>query len=333
MTRFEKVRSLIASFFFSEESDAWLGILRIGLGVVVVCYVLSLANVWNLLFATTGPALVTRDLSEALLSLQSRFVPRIGWLVDAGQRFGLKEQVVLQFVWICLLASGLSLILGIFSRFTAVLAWFLHLCAARSGSFVSYGVDDFMTIGLFYLMLSPLPDRFAFDRRTRRLKPRKSATSGVFHRVLQLHLSLIYFFSGLTKCLGVGWWNGENLWRALTRPPFDVVSADILVRFKILFPVIGIVICLLETSYPIFIWWRRSRAVLLAAILAMHAAIGLLMGMYLFAMVMIVLNLAAFGAALVPGRAQKFNYGSEKAVLVLDGPAPETHEPRGRNRS
>ena len=57
----------------------------------------------------------------------------------------------------------------------------------------------------------------------------------------------------------------------------------------------GITICLLETAYPIFIWMKRStRSIWLAAILAMHAAIGLMMGMYLFAFVMIVLNLAAF---------------------------------------
>ena len=180
--------------------------------------------------------LVTRDFSEALLSLQSRFVPRLGWLVDAGQRFGLKEQVVLRLAWLCLLGSGLGVVLGIFSRFAAVLAWFLHLCVARSGSFVSYGVDDFITIGLFYLMLSPLPDRFALDRWLRDPKPQDSAMLGFFHRVLQLHLCLIYFFSGLTKCLGQGWWNGENLWRALTRPPFDVVAPEILVRAKLLFP-------------------------------------------------------------------------------------------------
>jgi len=300
MPRFEKMRNVTASLFFFEESDAWLGVLRIGLGTVVICYVISLATDWNFLFATGGPALVTRDFSEALLSLQSRFVPRLGWLVDVGRQLGLKEQIVLQSVWICLLGSGLGLMLGIFSRFSAVLAWFLHLCAARSGSFVSYGVDDFMTIGLFYLMLSPLPDRFTFDRWARGSTSRNSVTLGFFHRVLPLHLCLIYFFSGLAKCLGPGWWNGENLWRALTRPPFDVVSADILVRFKLFFPAAGIAICLLETAYPIFVWWRRTRTAWLSAILLMHAAIGLMMGMYLFAMVMIVLNLAAFGIDLLP---------------------------------
>jgi hypothetical protein len=44
---------------------------------------------------------------------------------------------------------------------------------------------------------------------------------GFHRRVFQIHLCLIYFFSGLTKCVGAGWWNGSNLWRSLTIPPFD----------------------------------------------------------------------------------------------------------------
>jgi hypothetical protein len=40
---------------------------------------------------------------------------------------------------------------------------------------------------------------------------------------------------------------------------------------------------------------KKTRQVWLVCILAMHAAIGLMMGLYLFALVMIVMNLAAFG--------------------------------------
>jgi hypothetical protein len=294
MKRFTRARKAVVAFFFPEQSDAWLSVLRVGLGSVVLCYVLSLANDWNFLFATSGPGLVTRDFSEALLSLQSKFVPRLGWLIDAGKLLGLKEHVVLRLIWFSLLGSGLALVLGIFSRSAAVLAWFLHLCVAKSGAFVSYGVDDFITIGLFYLILSPLPDRLTLDRWQRVTKPRDLPTIGFFQRVLQLHLCLIYFFSGLTKCLGTGWWNGENLWRALTRPPFDVIAPQVLVRFKLLFPMVGMTICLLEITYPIFIWIRSTRLICLTAVVAMHVAIGLMMGMHLFALVMIVLNLAAF---------------------------------------
>jgi hypothetical protein len=40
---------------------------------------------------------------------------------------------------------------------------------------------------------------------------------------------------------------------------------------------------------------KKTRLVWLVGILAMHVAIGLTMGMYLFALIMIILNLAAFG--------------------------------------
>ncbi len=76
---------------------------------------------------------------------------------------------------------------------------------------------------------------------------------------------------------------------------FNLISTDILVRFKYALPVLGISICLIELGYPVFISIKKTRLFWLVCILAMHAAIGLTMGMYLFALVMIVLNLAAFG--------------------------------------
>jgi hypothetical protein len=114
-----------------------------------------------------------------------------------------------------------------------------------------------------------------------------------------LHLCLVYFFGGLAKGLGSGWWNGESVWRALTRPPFNVVSPDILVSWRYLFPVAGIVICILETGYIFFIWPKRTRLLWLICMLGVHAGIAITMGMYLFSFVMVVLNIAAFGAGLI----------------------------------
>jgi hypothetical protein len=288
-------RERLIDFFFPAESDTWLAVLRIGLGLQIVLYALSLRDDWNYLLAGTGHGLISRNLGEAILSLESHLVPRLGWLVALGTRVGLREETVLSVAWICLLGSGCGLLMGLASRFSAILAWFLHLCAAKSGGFVSYGVDNFMTIGLFYLMLSPLPDRYSLDSRLRKARPNDPQLLGFWRRVLQLHLCLIYFFSGLTKCLGSGWWDGSNIWRALIRPPFNIIDPEILVRWNYLFPVAGIFICLLEIGYPFLIWNGKTRKVWLICICAMHAGIGLAMGMYLFALVMIILNVAAFG--------------------------------------
>ena len=285
-------------FLFPPETDRWLGLLRIGLGLQVLFYALSLRSDWNYLFAEPGGGLIGRALPEALLSTESPLIPRLGWLVMLIARTGFSESTALSIVWWVLLFAGCCLLIGFLSRASAILAWFVHLCAAESGGFVSYGVDNFMTIGLFYLMLSPLPDRYSLDQRWRKLPPKNPHLLGFFRRVLQVHLCLIYFFGGVAKCLGSGWWDGSNLWRALIRPPFNLIAPEILIRLKYLFPVAGIVICLLEISYPVFIWNRKTRGIWLVAICAMHVAIGLTMGMCLFAFIMIVLNIAAFGPGL-----------------------------------
>src|SRR5881227_877236 len=293
------LRRRLSEFLFPAETDNWLAALRLGLGLQITLYSLSLRNEWNYLLSGSNNGLINRNLAEALLSVKSHVVPRLGWLVALGAHAGLHEKTVLSVAWICLLAAGCGLLVGLACRFSAVLAWFLHLCAAKSAGFLSYGVDNFMTIGLFYLMLSPLPDRYSLDWRLRKSRPKNQQLLGFWRRVLQLHLCIIYFFSGLTKCLGSGWWDGSNIWRSLIRPPFNVIDPKILVQGKLIFPIAGIVICLLETGYPFFIWNNKTRGVWLICICGMHILIGLAMGMWLFSLVMIVLNVAAFGPELI----------------------------------
>jgi hypothetical protein len=307
-------RERLLGFLFPPGTDNWLAVLRVGLGFQVTFYTLSLRNDWNYLLGGAGRGVISRDLAEALLSVESHFAPRFGWLVAFGSHVGLREEMVLSVAWTCLLAAGCGLLIGVACRFSAVLAWFLHLCAAKSGGFVSYGVDNFMTIGLFYLMLSPLPDRYSLDWRLRELRPKNPHLLGFWRRVLQLHLCVIYFFSGLTKCLGTGWWDGSNIWRSLIRPPFNIIDPEILVRWRHLFPVAGIFICLLEIGYPFFIWNSRTRRIWLIGICGMHLGIGLMMGMYLFALIMTVLNVAAFGPRLVRLQRYRISLWPSEAV-------------------
>ncbi len=289
----------VIDFFYPIQSDEWLTVLRIGLAIEVLLYCSSMRSDWNYLLAGTGRGLISRDLSEAALSGESSFIPRLGWLVRIGSHFGLSETITLAAVWLCLLCAACFLVIGLFSRTAAISTWFFHLCAVKSGGLLAYGMDNFTTIGLFYLMLSPLPDKCSVDYRFRKVALKNPHLLGLFRRVLQIHLCIIYFFGGLAKCAGPGWWNGNSLWRALTNTPFNVIDPEILVRWKYFFPLVGIFVCLLEIGYPFFIWNSKTRKIWLIGICSMHVGIGLTMGMYLFAFVMIVLNLAAFGPGLI----------------------------------
>ncbi len=141
-------RERLLGFLFPNDTDQWLAILRVGLGFQVTFYSFSLRNDWNYLFSAAGNGVVSRNLAEALLSVESHFVPRLGWLVTLAAPIGLSEETVLSIAWGCLLVAGCGLLVGLACRFSAILAWFLQICTAKSGGFVSYGVDNFMTIGL-----------------------------------------------------------------------------------------------------------------------------------------------------------------------------------------
>jgi Vitamin K-dependent gamma-carboxylase len=289
------LRQRLEEFLFPGDSDTWLRILRIGVALQVIIYSLSLRGEWHDLFSLDRAGVIKRDLSEAMLSAQSHYIPRLGWLVDFASRFGVSEQTLLTLAWWSLLSAAFLLLIGLFSREAAIATVFLHLCAVKSTSGLTYGVDNFTSIGLFYIMIAPLPDRWAVDSWLRNIARKDNHLQGFHRRILQLHLCLIYFFGGITKSAGTGWWDGASIWYALIRPPFNLLSPETLIIWKHLFPILSISVCLLETAYPLFIWLRKTRMLWLVAVITMHLAIGLAMGLYLFALVMITLNVAAFG--------------------------------------
>ena len=281
-------------FLFRSDTGRWLSFLRMGLGLQVLFSVLSLRADWNLVFGGGHSGLLGREVGDAMTVVQSPFIPHLDWIVSLLSKTGVNENAALALVWWSFLVLGGLMLLGLFCRPVAVTTWFLQLACAKSGGLLSYGADNLTTIGLFYLMIAPFPDPWSIDRILLQRPTSDPKLLGFHRRVLQLHLCLIYFFGGLTKCLGAGWWNGTNLWRSLTIAPFDVLPIDWVASFAFLLPAAGITICLLEVTYPFFILRRRSRKAALVAICAMHLGIAMMMGMVLFGAIMIILNLAAF---------------------------------------
>ena len=56
----------LLEFLFPPETDTWLAVFRIGLGLQVIVYALFLRSDWHYLFSATGKGLVSRELGEAI---------------------------------------------------------------------------------------------------------------------------------------------------------------------------------------------------------------------------------------------------------------------------
>src|SRR5206468_5955372 len=134
---------------FPTETDTWITVLRIGLGVQVVVYSLFLKGDWHYLFSSTGKGLVSRQLGEAITAFDSPLIPKLGWLVAFGRSVNISEETVLSVAWAALLCMGFLLLVGLFCRPAAIIAWFFHLCAAESSGLFAYRADSFMPTGLF----------------------------------------------------------------------------------------------------------------------------------------------------------------------------------------
>jgi hypothetical protein len=88
------------------------------------------------------------------------------------------------------------------------------------------------------------------------------------------------------------------MWQVLMHPQFAVFYFFWLAHFPLMAKLICWGVMVVEVGYPVFIWPQRTRSYWLAAILTLHIAIGVFMGLWLFSLTLIVMNLSAFGTEL-----------------------------------
>ena len=225
--------------------------------------------------------------------------------------------------------------IGFCTRFTSALVWFGSLTYIHRTQTILFGVDTMMTILLFYLMFSPCGAVYSMDRMIRQWwvkakpgvvqwwygllrrelpgeiapaepvpdVPTASVAANVALRLLQIHVCIIYLFSGLSKLLGHAWWNGSAIWSTLGNYEFAPMQFEFYLKFlrflgshQLLYEgfmnIGGLFTLTFEIGYAFLIWRPRLRWAFLAAAVILHGGIGLFMGLKTFSLIMLVMNMA-----------------------------------------
>jgi hypothetical protein len=287
---------------------------------------------WNRFwFRPTDPSTLSliRVLAGAMLfythlvwsyDLQAFFGPD-GWLpldlmseVHEGRPFAwslfnyISSPALLWTVHILALLVFFCLMIGLFSRTAAVLAYLLAVSYAQRVTPGAYfGLDKINCLLAMYLMLGPCGARYSLDRlwRMRRGKGTQvepSVSANVAVRLLQLHMCIIYFFSGLGKLQGMSWWDGEAVWMSVANLEYQSLDLTWMANSwwgVRLYNLLTHATVFWELTYCFLIWNRFARPWILALAIAVHGGIAIALGMATFGLVMLIGNLAFIAPATV----------------------------------
>ena len=188
---------------------------------------------------------------------------------------------------------------GLFTRITAVLSCLLAISYVHRALGTTFGLDQINTLLVMYLMLAPCGACYSVDRWLKQRKandklpdPPATISTNVAGRLIQLHLCIIYMFSGMGKLLGDSWWNGTAIWQAFAKLEYQSVDMTWMADWPLTIAALTHLTIFWEVFYCALVWPRLSRPIIIGLSVPMHLGIAVCMGMITFGLIMIVANMA-----------------------------------------
>lgn len=289
--RFAALKNRFISFWNAPLSPKPLGIFRILIAAFTIIQALIWYPDWLAFFGKD--AWIQWEISRALnttWNIHMEYVYKVFHAV-----LGLSEsQSVMTFFWLYVIFA-FGLLIGWYTRIWAFLTWFCHYIIMSTIPTFVYGVDIFLHIALFYLILMPTNKAYSLDLKLGRVDALPTWGVTLSIRVLQVHMCLVYLSAGYEKMLAADWWNGNVLWRSLVQPDFRQFDLTWLSNYPFIPIILSWFTMLIETGYCIGMWIPRLRVFWLLGIISLHIGIGLFLGLWLFGIIMILLSISAFG--------------------------------------
>src|SRR5579863_4889147 len=196
-------------FWYSPASLGQLAILRIGVGLILlfILFVGSFDIQAHYSLNGWGDLLTLRDLDP------------VAWPFSVFDWFA--NDFWLWAVQVLALLAALAFVLGVIPSWTGALSIVFLLSYLHRNPTVALGLDGILLMGIFYLALTPSGRVFSvldgmgpvLRHATPMGLPADAGPSwaGFPIRMLQIHLSFLYFFSGIAK-LSPDWLAGVAFW-------------------------------------------------------------------------------------------------------------------------
>lgn len=280
-------------FWFSRTDPHTLALIRI-LGGAMLFYT---HLIWSLeLDAFLGPVpWVNREASRAMFN--SPYTWSYLWAVSSP--------TLLWLLHLLALVVFAALTVGFRTRWMSLLAWFITLAYCHRLQGALYGLDQVNAMLAMYLAVGPAGGAWSVDRwlAVRRgvapPTPTPSVGANLAIRLIQVHLCIVYLFGGISKLKGTAWWDGSAVWLAVANYEYQSIDLTWLGSYVPVVACFTHVTVFWETFYPVLIWPRLTRPVMLALAVCVHGTIAAALGMPTFGLAMIIANMAFLDPSVV----------------------------------
>jgi hypothetical protein len=291
-----------------------LAVLRIGVAITVLIKVFAEFSDLDMLFSQHG--IIQDILSRPLQISYSLSLPAVIDLFHIQN-----EHLFLSYLYILFGIGAFSLLIGFKSRLSALICLLIHMMVFNGYNLIAFGFDGFLFSLLFYTLMFPVGKVYAVDvlmgGKGNNIDPKEL---NLYLKIMQVHLCIVYLTAGVSKYGGQEWMDGTAIWKAINQPQFYTYFTPYIKSLASNTSVCAALTwgtLFAEIFFSLLIWvkWGKVRVIMLLSIILMHVFIGVVMGLQLFAWIMIVFDLSAFAGVLLREKVKQQDSGSKWKAL------------------
>jgi hypothetical protein len=283
-------------FWFTPADPLLCCVLRIAVGVIAVLHFACLGIELERWYGASG-VLPHSAVTALLGALGAETAYRYSYL---GYLSG---SVELWIVHAAALVSAAAFAAGLFTRVSGILTLIVVLAYVHRVPQVAGHVEPVLAFMLAYLTLAPsgrflsvdalLAKRRNADAPQQADDPREpSVLANIGLRLIQVHVALFYLMMGLTKLYGDAWWDGNAIWLLLAQTESRPLDLTGLRRWgqwgEYVINIWTHSIVYFELAFPVLIWNRLARPLLVGIGMVIWVSIILASGLLVFGLAMIV---------------------------------------------
>ena len=198
-----------------------------------------------------------------------------------------KSEAVLVGHAVAFTAASAAIFLGFRARIAAVVLAYVHMSLQYRNPFILNSGDRLFMIIAFLAAFMPLAQRFSVDAWLRSKKGIAPPAVNMWgQRLVAIQIAYVYLNSVTAKIGNAVWYKGIALREVLASPVFAEWPTYLEVGPLVWFLTYSTLV--FELAFPLLVWFKRLRPLLLIGGIAFHLSIDVFMVIPIFSYIMIV---------------------------------------------